>query len=212
MMSKNMFIISLIVLLMQCSNMSYAEEYLGINYDIIGKKVLSKSKISIDVRIDRKVEKPYLTFFAMRIRNSINKQYDRMFISYYLPGMPIGSGAWATSHFTPELDCRILGSSIEEDNSISVAESEHSNTYGEWIDNQLGASYRIFRKNENYLMSITYKDGSNSEHSLVETYDPRGKRFNRKDKDKFGGYYIVYPNNLLGIFDRDGIIVKIKAK
>lgn len=37
------------------------------------------------------------------------EKYDRVFICYYLPGMVLNSGAWATSHFNPDLEVRILG-------------------------------------------------------------------------------------------------------
>lgn len=36
------------------------------------------------------------------------KKFERVFICYYLPGMEIDAGAWATGHFDPELEVKIL--------------------------------------------------------------------------------------------------------
>jgi hypothetical protein len=50
-----------------------------------------------------------LRAIATQLKNSDAHTYERTFIVYYLPGMEIGSLAWATSHFDPELQVRIIG-------------------------------------------------------------------------------------------------------
>jgi hypothetical protein len=39
------------------------------------------------------------------------KKYERVYICYYLPGMEVDAGAWATGHFNPDLEVRIFGTS-----------------------------------------------------------------------------------------------------
>lgn len=39
------------------------------------------------------------------------KKYDRVFICYYLLGMVVDNGAWASGHFNPDLEIKILKTS-----------------------------------------------------------------------------------------------------
>ena len=193
-------------------NTCKAEEYLGINYRIVNRDEHSKSKLSLDVVIGQKVEEAYLTFFAMRIRNREPKKYDRMFISYYLPGMDVRSGAWAISHFNPELECKILGAPIKPDDSKESRDNAANPlNYGVWIDNRIGAKYSIYRDGNKDMLSIGYKDGSESSEEVFRKPDNRGHHFITKQNSE-GTYYLIYPNNNLGIYDNQGLIVKLSPR
>ena len=83
-------------------------------------------KLSIDVEVCEKAgggklpNKEDLERFAKRLF-SVHKgsKYDKVFICYYLPGMVKDAGAWATSHFTPDLQVRILGSLQDKETKTS---------------------------------------------------------------------------------------------
>src|ERR1039458_10482874 len=66
---------------------------------------------------NRTVSEEVLRAIATKLKNSDHGTYERTFISYYLPGMKVGSGAWATSHFDPDLEICILGVRSEEHTS-----------------------------------------------------------------------------------------------
>jgi Putative peptidoglycan binding domain len=87
-----------------------AENY---SYKIIKVNRLGNIKCSITVRLSHKVSEDTLRQLAIKLHDKEPKKYDRMFITYYLPGMTIGAGAWATTHFNPNLDVRILGMTKE---------------------------------------------------------------------------------------------------
>ena len=85
-----------------------------INYDLIEYQIIPNIKYSADIRLDRKLTKSELEYLANRIYKEKDiKNYERAFLSYYLPNMEIGSGAWATTHFNPNLEVIILGLDIE---------------------------------------------------------------------------------------------------
>lgn len=65
-------------------------------------------KRSIDVRLNHKVSEDVLRAIALKLKASDPKTYERTFICYYLPGQAVGAGAWATTHFNPGLEVRIL--------------------------------------------------------------------------------------------------------
>jgi len=56
-------------------------------------------KRTVDVRLLRKVSKEELITIAYKIKESDGRSYKRTFITYYLPGMAVGAGGWATTHF-----------------------------------------------------------------------------------------------------------------
>lgn len=91
-----------------------------LDYSILSEHSTLNIKRSLDVRLSRKVPMATLRALAIRLRDADPTHYKRTFICYYLPGMKIGPGGWATSHFNPELEARIMG--------LSVAESEQDYT------------------------------------------------------------------------------------
>ena len=81
----------------------------GIGYTIIEKESMGSIKLSMDIRLEHEVSEGFLATLALKLRQDEPVKYDRMFICYYLPEMTPGSGAWATSHFNPNLEVTILG-------------------------------------------------------------------------------------------------------
>jgi hypothetical protein len=81
-----------------------------INYELKEYDIIPNIKYSANIILDRKLTKSELEYIANRIYKEKNiKNYERAFLAYYLPGMKIGSGAWATTHFNPNLEIIILG-------------------------------------------------------------------------------------------------------
>ncbi len=68
---------------------------------------IPRKKRSYDVRINKRLDEDELLKVGAAIR-SIDPRVERTFVSYYLPGMKIGSGAWATTHFTPVPNVQIM--------------------------------------------------------------------------------------------------------
>lgn len=71
-------------------------------------------KCSMVVLLKNKTTEDQIRKIAYEIRTSGDrKKYDPFFISYYLPGMEIDAGAYATSHFDPDLSVEIYESTLE---------------------------------------------------------------------------------------------------
>lgn len=62
----------------------------------------------LDIQLDRAVSEEVITTIANMLRDGDERSYERTYIVYYLPGMEPGAGGWATSHFDPDLEVRIL--------------------------------------------------------------------------------------------------------
>lgn len=69
---------------------------------------IRRIKRSVVVRLSRELQYNDLVALGKSIRDQ-DSNYERVFIEYYLPGMREGAGAWAVTHWTPNLEARILG-------------------------------------------------------------------------------------------------------
>jgi len=79
-----------------------------LGYEIISEKPHVDSrfgfnKCNIEVRLLKKITKDELTKIGYQIR-STRKSYDKLWIFYNIKGKSRNNGAWATTHFTPNLE------------------------------------------------------------------------------------------------------------
>jgi hypothetical protein len=68
----------------------------------------------LDITLNHEVDEVTLTALANLLRDADDVTYLRTYIVYYLPGMEPGSRGWATSHFLPELEVRLVEPPLPE--------------------------------------------------------------------------------------------------
>jgi hypothetical protein len=185
---------------------AFAGSFQGVKYTVVEKSNLGSIKSSIDIRLEKKVSKDFLQKLALKLRKAEPRKYDRMFITYYLPGMTPGSGAWATSHFNPNLEVKILGTTIEEEKALmSKPQKSSDKIIGEWLDeSSYGAKYTLIKRNGKIIMICKYKDGSRSEEEMIQKKQSGKLRFEEKEGNDFGEYYLIEGNGRLAIYDNSG--------
>ncbi len=186
-----------------------AENFEGVKYIVMEKSNLGNIKGSIDIRLGEKVTKEFLHKLALELRETESRKYDRLFITYYLPGMTPGSGAWAISHFDPNLKIKILGTTIEEEKVLKGGPKKSSGAIiGEWLDESpyVGAKYTFLRENGKIIMIRKFKDGSGSKEEMIQKNQSGKLQFEEKGGNHFGGYYLIEKNGDLGVYDSDGFI------
>lgn len=207
---KKIFAMSLIVTFLLFPAVSaFAKSFQGVGYTIIDKSSMGSIKSSIDIRLERKVSKDFLKRLALKLRQEQSIKYDRIFITYYLPGMTPGSGAWATSHFNPNLEVNILGTTIEEEKAVmSKPKDSSGEIIGEWLDESpyVGGKYTLLKRNGKVIMIRKFKDGSSSEDEMIQKKQSGTLRFEEKDGSVSGDYYLIERNGNLGVYDNAGLI------
>ena len=182
-------------------------------YSIISDNDYRDVRRSIDVRLDKKVSAEALGTIARKLKNMEHKRYERTFIVYYLPYMEVGAGAWATSHFKPELEVRILGLTAEEEEKTArEAKNTSRNVVGIWLDDRpyAGTTITIYRENEKLYVESKYKDGSGSTEEMTETQSRIGTRLVEKGGNPHGEYFVLDKKGSLQIGDNNGIFLKYK--
>ena len=89
--------------------MNYVGDYEP-DYTIINE-VQNKTikKTTIEIRLKKEVNEAELKEIALNIKEK-RTGFKMLWMFYYLQGHKVESGAWATTHFKPELNVKILGS------------------------------------------------------------------------------------------------------
>lgn len=184
-----------------------------VSFSVIAIRRIPGIRRSLDVRLNRKVSKDALSAIARDLRSRDSAQYERTFIAYYLPGMKVGSGAWATTHFKPDLEVKILGLSVEEEQEL-VAEPAPATRQiiGRWLDESpyVGGRITIFRERGKIFIEQRFKDGSVLNEELVERADRLGRWFDKAERSGHGDHWILHSNGDLLVRDREGTIATAK--
>lgn len=186
----------------------YKEEPLpnDFSYSIIEDKTneaLEKNQLTIE--LNQKLTEGQIATLAEKLFDSKPKQ-RRFYIFYLLHGMKNGSGAWATSHFDPELDIQILGSTSQEDENADKVSSEKidGNVIGKWREEQYTSSnYVIYKKGKQTFIKTIYKNGQTSEEELTEKKVKNGVRYDYKEGGYNGEYFVLNSNEELEFYNSE---------
>lgn len=174
---------------------------------IVSDKKLYQIKRSVVVRLHKRVSKKILRTIALKIKKSDQHQYIRTFITYYLPDMKIGNGAYATTNFNPDLSINILGISPKQMHAYKTNNDIPSTRFfGPWIDEASGGKITIFFFKGTWHINELFKDNSLFKREMVAQKTSEGLKFTQKGTNSFGEYYLVTKAGDLKLMDADGYI------
>lgn len=160
------------------------------------------SKVNIEVLLPKTLSEAELRQVALKIKAEHNG-YDKTWIFYLLPGMKPDAGAWATTHFIPDLEVKVLGASqAQETAGKQQALAVQGEVIGRWYEEQYThSSLVIYRRGGVFRLKTIFDNGQISEERMVRrgmlfTYQP-GAGYN-------GEYFKLLPGGGLGLFNREG--------
>ncbi len=180
-----------------------------VTYSIIKSDILPGIKRSLDVRLSRKVSETALRGIALKLKAQDPRRYEHTFICYYLPGMAVGTGAWATTHFDPNLEVRILGLTIEQEGMLTrKTDGSSQEVIGRWLDEGiLKRRITFFKKGGRIFMERLWKDGSSGTDEIVEKSSGKGRMFQAaKGGGGAGEFYLIDNQGNLQLWDREGLV------
>jgi len=184
-----------------------------VSYTVIGTETVPHIKRSLDVRLNKKVSEDVLRAIALELKSNDSNRYARTFIVYYLPGMTVDAGGWATSHFNPKLEVRIQAFSAQRKQApVTEPSSSGRKIIGSWLGQTVydGSRYTLYREEGARYMELKFKDGSILKHALVEKPSPLGYRFDIKEGSSTGDHWIIDLEGNLQIRDMAGLISTAK--
>ena len=182
-----------------------------VSYSVIKTNIVTGIRKSIDVRLDEEVSEDALRAIALELKSGDSRHYERTFIVYYLPEMPVGGGGWATTHFDPGLEVRILGLAGQAERVdaggplISTRED-----IGTWLDDATGSQIVMYSEGGKSYVEHYFKDGSFLKDELVEKPSPLGQRLESKGGSELGRHWVVDSLGNLQIRDTVGLISTAK--
>ena len=184
-----------------------------VTYTIIDSDVMPVFKRSLVVRLNKKVSERTLRALALKLKSQDSRNYARTFIVYILPDMKVGAGAWATTHFDPDLEVRILGLTAKQEEALKQLPHDPSREIiGSWIDDRmyLGNRTTIFRQDGKLFMERVSWDGSSGKKEIVAKPSTSSKKFEDKEGNSFGEFYLIDSRGNLQLRDQDGLISTAK--
>ena len=184
-----------------------------VTYSIIDSDTYLNYKRSLDVRLNKKVSEKTLRAIALKLKAQDSKNYERTFICYYLPDMEVGAGAWATTHFNPNLEVRIQGLTTEQEKILKQHPDDPSReVIGSWLDETpyMGRRITIFRQNGKLFMESVWYDGSSGKKEIVEKLSDQRRTFREKERNSFGEFYLIDSQGNLQLWDQEGLISTAK--
>ena len=182
-------------------------------YAVVGSNIVPGIKRSLDVRLSKKVSEAKLGSIALKLKKQDSRSYKRIFICYYLPDMEVGAGAWATTHFNPNLKVQILGLTSEQEKTLKqVTDDPSRKIIGNWLDETpyAGSRIAIFRQNGKLFLENMFKDGSSGKKEVIEKSSGRKRTFRAKEKNNFGEFYLIDKQGNLQLWDNEGYISTAK--
>ena len=111
-----------------------------VSYSVIQTNIVTGIRKSIEIRLEKAVSEDDLRSVALALRSGDSRRYEGTFIVYCLPGMLVGGGGWATTHFDPGLEVRILGLAVQEERAdASGPLIPTREDIGKWLDDVTGS-------------------------------------------------------------------------
>ena len=181
-----------------CGNQDVLEKY---NCTIIKTETLKTIKKGFYIRVQEQLTEDQLREVAQQIKKD-NNSYERLFIFYLLPDMEMGSGAWAISHFNPNLEIVIMGATKEQEEQLKNEITDSEDIIGKWFCGYAGLEHSIIfeKKEDKIIAKLKFKDRSSMEEILIKK--PNG-RFDIKGNEN-GEYYILNSSGDLELWDTQG--------
>ena len=181
----------------------------NVSYSILKSDTFLNVKRSIDVRLKEPISESNLRQIALELKAKDPKDYERTFICYFLPGMELDKGAWATTHFNPNLKIQVYGFTAEQDKALREKPNDASrNIIGCWLDTSLyiGGRITIFSKDEKYFFEKIYSDGGGSPKEFLVDFSNNRKILRKIGKSPAGEYYLIDKQGNLQLWDKEGVI------
>lgn len=173
-------------------------------YNILEDTVKSNIKRTVEVELPERLDETELTRLAEHIKGLSNKEVERTFIGYRIAGTDPNQVYWATTHYNPNLEVKIMGESATNYESMKGQVLPEGDVIGSWMVNQ-GLEYRMTAYNKDgktYLQSM-YSDGTSSDDLYMLTETDKGTKL-EEEGNEFGEYFIINSEGKLEFWSDNG--------
>jgi uncharacterized membrane protein YqaE (UPF0057 family) len=179
---------------------------------IIEDTSMGTIKRTVDVRLEQKITEDELRRLGEAIKRNGRKNYERVFITYYLPHQTPGSGAWATTHFDPNIDVRVLGFGADEVPTPQQTDAQKADRVGRWeYSDAIGQVFTISRVGTGFSMTVEFKGGGKVVERVTAQREGERVIISPAEPKDSGDYWILDEQKNLLLMDSEGLIGKAMA-
>ena len=174
-------------------------------YTVVSEEIDKPFRRIVEIILKEKVSIETLEAISREIKSDDRQRYDTVIIQYWPLDFDVGSnGPWAQGRFTPELEVRIHGFTIEEEQSLLAEPVPASwQVVGRWIDDDASATLRtIFVDNGRLFMEQNKKASGPVTDELVKCQSSRGHCFQTNGRWDF----VIDSHARLLVFDSGDLI------
>ena len=166
---------------------------------------ISEQRRLVSVRIERRLTEPELLAIGEGIRAREKRRFSRTQISFFLPGMALQQGAWASVTFSSESKVSVHGLR-REDEDVLLAEhrADTRPLLGSWLTSPPATPGRltIYSDQGRIYAEWRLRNGQRTVDELQDTTTKAGRRFDVNG----GGYYVLARSGDLEIWDKTTLI------
>ncbi len=177
-------------------------------YEIVSDTARGSIKRTVEVRLNQRISEDRLRTVAREIYDSARRNYERTFIGYRLADQAEDSVYWATTHYNPALEVKILGLTESRHSEMSSRPSRPlaGEVIGVWLDERpyVGARKTLVSENGKLFMHTNYSDGSEDKSEMIDLQMQEGVRIEDAGGNSHGEYYFVNGQSELEYWGANG--------
>lgn len=214
---KNIMFVFLFIAIVGCTPttpISPAVQKPNVPFSIISSNKDSNGKCIISVQLKDLLIKSDVVQVASYIKSNSGDGCSKIWVYFFLPGDKPGvDGAWAYVSYTPDLEVKINGMTVEGKATLQADlqkqpdQAQDKNVVGSWLCSY-GFSYSAVLKKENgaYNLTTKYSDGSGETKPLYANTIKGEERLFEKPNVSTGTYITIMLSGNLAYFDKQGLI------
>jgi hypothetical protein len=177
------------------------------SFEVIQDQPINNGSIrEVYVRIDEPIAEEQVRAVAVKVKNAAYSSCPKTKVWFLLPSQRIGSGAWASATFRPELEVMIIGAHAETHHALETAvTAAKGEVLGQWIWDigSLAHKITLIKRGDAVVMRKTFVDTrgrSVEDEKPVEILGPNKYRYPGSETT----WMRINPTGALEFHDRDG--------
>jgi hypothetical protein len=153
-------------------------------FEVLQDQPINNGSIrEVFVRIDEPITENQIKAVAFKVKSTGESFFPKTKVWFLLPAQRIGSGAWASATFRPELEVKILGARAERHQALKkTATPANGQLLGHWIWDAGPLTHKItlIKRGGEVLMLKTFvgpKGDSEVDETVVDVMAPNRYRY-----------------------------------
>lgn len=175
-------------------------------HDVVSEDITEGRRV-VSVRLSERLSETDLVRIADGIKAAAKTPTERTLVAFYLSGMPLNQGAWASIHFNPDPMVKINGVRLEEQQQFEATIAvDRRDIVGAWVTDLPAPPGRlvIFRDKGRTFGEWVLRNGRKSVEELSEIRGTRGSRFDPRDGSQ--DYYLLKSTGALELRNNTRLI------